>query len=122
MLMFCGSDLELAVDRVVVRRDSPALCCAHDAYGQGWIIVQVDEDRRHLSWCCAPVTAQSIEAVETDPRLAWDALRHGVTGKVEIVTVDDGKCVPDRRVPSVWLSTNSRPVFGTAEIAPALTA
>jgi hypothetical protein len=95
MLMFYGSDLELFVDRVLRRGDGPDLCAAHDAGGQEWVILQVDDDPCHLVWLCAPVSARALDAVVADPKLAIDAIRHSLTNSIEKVVVENGRCVPD---------------------------
>ena len=42
MLRFCGFDLELVVDEVLVRTDWPSVCCARDLTGAQWLIAQTD--------------------------------------------------------------------------------
>jgi hypothetical protein len=96
MLIFFGFDLELVVERVVTRRAGPATCCARDFAGGRWLIVQVDDDPAHLAWVCAPVSERAMQAVVDGHAAAWDAIRHSITGTVELVAVEQGRAVPDR--------------------------
>jgi hypothetical protein len=96
MLRFCGFELELLVDDVISREQWPALCEAHDEAGAHWLIVQVDEDQDHPAWLCAPVSRQAIRAVLDGRASPDDVLRHSATGTVELVSVDEGRAVPDR--------------------------
>jgi hypothetical protein len=96
MLTFCGYDIELSVEAVLVRRDWPEVCCGRDFTGVQWLIVQVDHDPLHLEWVCAPLSERAMEAVVRGHAVPWDALRHSATGTVEIVTVDHGRAIPDR--------------------------
>lgn len=96
MLIFCGFELVLVVDRVVARRVGPAACYARDFVGGRWLIVQVDDDPAHLAWVCAPVSDRAMQAVVDGHAAAWDAVRHSVTGTVELVAVEHGRVVADR--------------------------
>jgi hypothetical protein len=96
MLRFCGFDLELFVDMVVSRREWPTLCSARDAAGGHWLIVQVDADPAHLVWLCAPISERGVQVIVEGRGAAVDALRHSLTGTVEVVTIDYGRAVPDR--------------------------
>lgn len=96
MLRFCGFDLELLVDDVISREDWPALCEAHDEAGAHWLIVQVDGDRDHPAWLCAPVSVRAIRAVLDGQASPYDVLRHSATGTVELVRVAAGRAIPDR--------------------------
>ena len=62
MLTFYGTEIELFVEQVLARDHGPSLCCARDWTASQWVIVRVDEDRDHLAWLCAPVSAQTMQA------------------------------------------------------------
>jgi hypothetical protein len=96
MLMFCGFDLQLVVEVVVVRGTGPEVCCARDSTNGQWLIVQVDDDPMHLAWLCAPVSERAKQAVISGRAVPMDAVRHSQTGTVELVTVDHGRAVPER--------------------------
>ena len=96
MLRFCGFDLELVVDEVLVRTDWPSVCCARDLTGAQWLIVQTDDNPAHLTWMCARVSERAMRAVVDCDALAADVLCHSLVGTVEVVTVEHGRAVPDR--------------------------
>ncbi len=96
MMRFCGCEIELLVDVVLAWREGPALCAAHDERGGRWLIARVDNDPAHLAWLCAPVSERALRAVADGRASARDALRHSATGTVELVTVQDGRVLPDR--------------------------
>jgi hypothetical protein len=96
MLTFCGSDIELVVETILVRRDWPEVCCARDFTGAQWLIVQVDDDPAHLAWMCAPMSDRAMQAVVNGQATPTDAVRHSATGTVELVTVDLDRAVPDQ--------------------------
>jgi hypothetical protein len=96
MLNFCGYDLQLVVEEVLQRRDGPILCSARDLTGQRWLVVQVDDNPDHLAWLCAPVSERAMRAVRDGRAIPSDVLRHSFTGTVELVTVENGRAVPDR--------------------------
>jgi hypothetical protein len=98
MLTFYGSEVELFVERVLARDHGPSLCCARDWNARQWLIVRVDEDRDHLAWLCAPVSAQTLEAVISGRSAPSYAVQHSATGTVDLVVVDHGTAVPDRRI------------------------
>jgi hypothetical protein len=106
MLMFCGFDLELAVEAVLVRDRGPALCQARDPSGNPWLIAQADHDPAHLAWLCAPLSERAIQAVACGEALATDAIRHSATGTVVLVVVDHGRAVPDQCLPGVDVAEN----------------
>jgi hypothetical protein len=119
MLMFCGFDLELFVEEILNRRDWPTVCRARDVTGYQWLIVQVDDDRAHLAWLCAPVTERAMRAVRDGRCAPTDVLRHSATGTVELVAIDHGRTVPDRcllcdRVSEHLLSSTVRRVAAAA--------
>jgi hypothetical protein len=96
MLRFCGCDLELVVEGVLARRDGPALCCARDFAGGRWLVVQAHADPVRLAWVCAPMSDRAMEAIVNGYAAPRDAVRHSLTGTVELVTVDHGRAMPDR--------------------------
>lgn len=96
MLTFCGSDIELVVEEVLERQDGPVLCRARDFEGGRWLIGQVDDDPAHLAWICVPISDRAMQAVVTGRSAVGDVLRHSATGTVELVTIDDGRAVPDQ--------------------------
>jgi hypothetical protein len=96
MLMFCGFDLELAVEAVLVRDGGPALCWACDPSGDPWLIVQADKDPAHLAWLCAPVSERALQAILRGEASPGDVVGHSATGTVELVVVEHGRAVPDR--------------------------
>ena len=99
MLTFYGSEVELFVEQVMARDDGPSLCCARDWNARQWLIVRVDADRDHLAWLCAPVSAQTLQDVKSGRAAAGYAVQHSATGTVDLVVVDHGTAVPDRRLP-----------------------
>ncbi len=114
MLRFCGFDLDLTVETMLIRRDWPSLCAGRDFAGGQWLIALVDDDPAHLVWLCAPVSERGMRAVADGRAEPVDALRHSSTGTVEVVTVDHGRAVPDRcllcpEVPEYLLPSLSRP-------------
>src|SRR2546423_1355562 len=96
MLMFCGFDLELAVEAILARGDASTLCQARDLTGGAWLILQVDDDPAHLAWLCAPVSERAIQAVRDGEASPRDGISHSATGTVELVVVDQGRAIPDR--------------------------
>jgi len=96
MLRFCGFDLELLVERVLVHGDWPTLCSARDTDGCHWLIAQVDAKPTHLMWLCAPISERGVQIIVEGQGSPVDALRHSSTGTVEVVTIDHGRAVPDR--------------------------
>jgi hypothetical protein len=98
MLTFCGSDLELVIERVLLRRSSYVACVGRDISSQMWLIVAVDDDPAHLVWMCAPISARALRAVLDGKSTLKDALCHSVTGTAELVVTDHGRVAPDRCV------------------------
>jgi hypothetical protein len=95
MLTFFGFELELFVDQVLDGQD-PLMHSARDFRGEHWLIIQVDDDPEHLVWVCAPISVRALRSVTAGQASPRDAVRHSLTGNVEIVTVDRGRAVPDR--------------------------
>jgi hypothetical protein len=96
MLRFCGFDLELVVDEVLVRTDWPSICCARDSAGAQWLIVQTDDNPTHLTWMCAQVSELAMRAIVDGYALPADVLCHSLVGTVELVTIEHGRAVLDR--------------------------
>ena len=94
MLKFLGFSLELFVDEVLYD-DGSSVCSARDFEGGHWLIVQVDADPEHLVWVCAPISARALSRVAAGSATTRDAVRHSLTGTVQVVTVDHGRAVPD---------------------------
>jgi len=106
MLRFCGFDLELTVEAVLQRdADQPAVFSATDLCGEHWLIVEAAQDAGDFSWICAPASDRVIELVAAGRATALDAVRHSLTGWVEVVRVVDGHAVPDQRVPCAQLGS-----------------
>jgi hypothetical protein len=95
MLCFLGFDLELVVDHILDPRDS-MVRSAHDPEGERWLVVQVDDNPDRLAWVCAPASLRALREVASGRATLRDALRHSLTGTVEVVTVEHGRSVPDR--------------------------
>jgi hypothetical protein len=99
MLRFCGFGLELFVDEVLTRRcDDPIVCSATDASGRRWLIVEAVHDSSHTAWVCAPASPRMIELIASGRASAADAVRHSVTGWVEIVSTAEGRSIPEERI------------------------
>jgi hypothetical protein len=109
MLRFFGFHLELFVEEVLDGGEGPTLCHARDFTGGQWLIVQTDDDPVHLAWMCAPVSARAMQAVRDGHCEPTDVLRHSATGAVELVTIDNGKAVPDRCVLGYQVSDHLPP-------------
>jgi hypothetical protein len=114
MLRFCGFDLELMVEKVLVYGDGPVLCWARDMEGGHWLIAQVDAEPAHLMWLCAPMSERGAQIIVEGQGSPVDALRHSSTGTVEVVTIDHGRAVPDRcllcaQIRDGWLPVPGRP-------------
>jgi hypothetical protein len=100
MLTFFGYELELNVLGVITDRDGHNVRYGADLYGGHWLIVGIEEDTEHLVWVCAPVTVRMLEEVAANRAATWDAVRHSVTGMVDVVAIENGRAVPDRCVRS----------------------
>jgi hypothetical protein len=99
MLKFCGFDLELTVEAVLQHDcDQPAVFSASDLDGNHWLILEADGNDREMAWICAPASDRVVDLVATGRANAGDAVRHSLTGWVEVVRVVDGHAVPDQRV------------------------
>jgi hypothetical protein len=96
VLRFCGFDLELVVDEVLVRTDWPSICCGRDYSGAQWLIVHTDDNPAHMTWMCARVSDRAMRAIIDGYALPADVLCHSLVGTVELVTLEHGRAVPDR--------------------------
>jgi hypothetical protein len=96
VLMFCGFEIELFVNKVLARDNGPTLCCARDWTARQWLILRVDQDPDHLAWVCAPVSDRAMKAVTSGKAPPRDAVQHSATGTIDLVVVDHGQAVPDR--------------------------
>ena len=83
-------DLELFIDEVLGDHE-PVMRSACDFQGEHWVIVQVDDDPEHLVWVRAPIGLRALRSVATGSASVRDAVRHSLTGYVEVVTVDHGR-------------------------------
>jgi hypothetical protein len=99
MLTFYGTEIELFVEQELTRDDGLSLCCARDWTAHRWLIIRVDEDLDHLAWMCVPVSERTMAAVVTGRASLMDAAQHSSTGTVDLVVVDHGRAVADRRLP-----------------------
>src|SRR6516165_1682370 len=95
MLIFCGFDIELCVEQILVRDSGPRLCSARDCTAQQWLIVEVAEDLDLLAWLCVPISERAMRAILEGRATSRDAAQHSATGTVELVVVCDGRAVPD---------------------------
>ena len=99
MLRFCGFDLELVVEDLLppeARGGWPVVYSARDGDGNRWLIVQGDDDPLHTAWLCAPISERALVAVVAGRGAPADALRHSLTGSAELVTIHQGRALPDR--------------------------
>lgn len=114
MLKFCGFDLELTVETVLQRQvDQPAVFTAIDALGVQWLIVEAGSDEHGFSWICAPASDKAVHLVSDGRAAAMDAVRHSLTGWVEVIRVVDGHAVPDQRVSCAELAAVGAAPTGT---------
>jgi hypothetical protein len=111
-------DLELTVDRVVLRHDGPQLCTAHDTTGTAWLILRTHNTASYQAWICAPQSRRAIQAVTANPRVAYHAIRHSVTGTAELISIREGSPRPDRCFLGAQLShhdpTDAQPIYPVA--------
>ncbi len=85
MLTVCGSDLQLAVDKVLCQSDGCFLGAGTDETGQQWLVLH-RRAPEPMRWWCAAVSARMLEEVEAGRAAARDVFRHTLTGTVELVT------------------------------------
>jgi hypothetical protein len=121
MMRFCGFDLELVVEDLLppdARGGWPVVYSARDGNGNCWLIMQVDDNPLHLSWLSAPIGARALRAVMEGRGAPADALRHSLTGTAELVTVHQGRALPDRCL----LGAQVAEMLSAAPCGPALVA
>jgi hypothetical protein len=104
MLTFLGYELELAILGAITQGDGRNVHYGADVNGDPWLVVGVEESPERLVWVCAAVTVRMLEEVVAGRADAWDAIRHSITGMVDIVTIENGQAVPDRCVRSAALN------------------
>src|ERR1700737_2188031 len=96
VLTFLGYELELFAVGVISERDGLSIRYGADLNGGHWLIVGVEEDADRLVWTCAPVSLRMLEEVAAGRAHVWDAVRHSISGVVDVVTVDHGQAAPPR--------------------------
>lgn len=95
-MRFFGFDLELTVETVLAAGSAPSLFTASDPDGSGWLVAQVGFEGSRLAWLCAPMSDLAARAVVEGTATPRDAIRHSLTGTVELVTVSDGRVAMDQ--------------------------
>lgn len=95
-MRFFGFDLELTVETVLAAGSAPSLFTASDPDGSGWLVAQVGYEGSRLAWICAPMSDLAARAVVEGTATPRDAIRHSLTGTVELVTVSDGRAAMDQ--------------------------
>lgn len=95
-MRFFGYDLELTIETVLAAGSAPSLFTASDPAGAGWLVAQVGFERSQLAWLCAPMSDRAARAVVDGSATPRDAIRHSLTGTVELVTVTDGRPEQDQ--------------------------
>jgi hypothetical protein len=96
MFVFLGFDLDMTIDRVLIRAEGPQLCTGTDSSGQRWLVFRSRSDAEASLWLCSPITDRALRQVETGSATPRDALRHSSTGLVELVSYAGGRVVPER--------------------------
>jgi hypothetical protein len=95
MTNFYGYEIELFAIEVLTEVHGVPVRSAVDLHGGLLLIVPVDDNLGHLVWICAPVSSRALSEVAAGRAALRDALRHSVTGTVEVVTIVGGRAVPD---------------------------
>jgi hypothetical protein len=111
MLHFLSYDLELWVHDILVRDDGLKLCVGTDYSGQQWLLFRAVAEEDRQVWVCAPASARAIDCVRKGTASVGDALRHSLTGLVEIVTVGRDRGTPDRCVRGSDIPTDLLPAL-----------
>jgi hypothetical protein len=93
---FFGYDLELTVETILASGSAPSLFTASDPEGAAWLVAQVGYEGSHLAWLCARTSERARQAVVEGSAAARDAIRHSLTGTVELVTVTEGGAARDQ--------------------------
>jgi hypothetical protein len=65
---------------------APRLYAAHNAAGQGWLVVLTRDQQSVRTWLCAPASDRAISCVREGRARPTDLFRHSATGSVELVT------------------------------------
>jgi hypothetical protein len=112
---FYGYEIELSAVEVLTHVQEISARSGVDAQGQPWLIVLVDDDPQHLVWLCGPVSWRALSEVAGGRAAVRDALRHTVTGTVEVVTTARGRAVPDSCLLCSQIPTSLLPV-GAAQV------
>jgi hypothetical protein len=92
MLHFLSYDLDLMVQEVLSHEDGLKLCVARDDSGQQWLLYRAVSDDDTQVWLCAPTSGRALDCVRRGHCSVNDALRHSLTGLVEVVTFRRGGC------------------------------
>ena len=95
-MRFFGYNLDLTVDKILAGETGPSLFTASDTEGAGWLVAQVGFERSRLAWLCARMSDRAAQAVLAGTANPRDAIRHSLTGTVELVTVSDGRAAEDQ--------------------------
>ena len=96
MPTFCGFDLQLEVERVLIRESSCVVCAGRDITMQLWLIVAATGNSDRQTWISAPVSDRAMRSLTNGRCTLKDALRHSLTGTAELVVTDHGHPLPDR--------------------------
>jgi hypothetical protein len=111
MLHFLSCDLDLRIQEVLTREDGLKLCVGSDDSGQQWLLYRAAAGNRTQVWLCAPTSARAVDCVRCGHASVADALRHSLTGLVEIVTFGpkgcQDHCVRGADLPAELLSAAS---------------
>lgn len=92
MLHFLSHDLDLTVQEVLFREDGLKLCVGRDDSGQQWLLYRAAAHNNTQVWLCAPISGRAVDCVRRGNCSVDAALRHSLTGLVEVVTFGRGGC------------------------------
>ena len=92
MLHFLSYELDLTVQEVLSREDGLKLCVARDDSGQQWLLYRAAANDNTQVWLCAPTSGRAVDCVRGGHCSVKDALRHSLTGLVEVVTFGRDGC------------------------------
>jgi hypothetical protein len=112
MMHLLGYHLELVIDSVLARQEGPVLCAAHNAQGQLWLVYRAAPGPSTTTWMCSPVSERALRAVVSRGSEPRDAMRHSLTGTVDILQTIEGRAVPDRCVPCAQIPEELLPPVG----------
>lgn len=111
MLHFLSYDMDLTVQEVLAREDGLKLCVGTDNSGQQWLLYRAAADDQTQVWLCAAASARAVDCVRCGRAAVDEALRHSLTGLVEIVTFGrqgcQDRCVRCEDLPAEFLSAAS---------------